>query len=64
MLKENKVLTLLRLDSCELGSKDLCEVCEAVAVNTKLTSLDLSKNKFDDESVAHLGKYVTNYCTH
>ena len=56
MLKENKVLTSLRLDSCGLGPGGLCVVLSAVGMNTTLTSLDLSENKFDDQSIASLGK--------
>ena len=56
MLKENKVLTSLGLYDCELGPGDLCVVLSAVGMNTTLTSLDLSGNKFDDQSIASLGK--------
>ena len=56
MLRENKVLTSLRLVSCRLGPEGVSEVCNAVGMNTTLTSLDLSENKFDDQSIASLGK--------
>ena len=58
MLRENKVLTSLRLWGCELGPGDLCAVLSAVGMNTTLTSLDLSLNKFDDQSIASLGKLL------
>ena len=58
MLRENKVLTSLRLVSCELAPHGVSEVCNAVGMNTTLTSLDLSENKFDDQSIANLGKYM------
>ena len=56
MLRENKVLTSLRLWCCELGPHGVSEVCNAVGMNTTLTSLDLSQNTFDDQSIASLGK--------
>ena len=56
MLRENTVLTSLGLDSCGLGPGDLCVVLSAVGMNTTLTSLDLSLNEFDDQSIASLGK--------
>ena len=56
MLRENKVLTSLGLDGCELSPDGLCKVFKAVGMNTKLTSLHVSRNKFDDQSVA-IGKY-------
>ena len=56
MLRENKVLTSLGLRDCGLGLHGVSEVCNAVGMNTTLTSLDLSDNKFDDQSIASLGK--------
>ena len=56
MLRANKVLTSLVLWECELSPGDLCVVLSAVGMNTTLTSLDLSFNKFDDQSIASLGK--------
>lgn len=56
MLRKNTVLTSLELRFCELGPEGLCEVCEAVGVNTTLISLDLTENMFDDQSVESLGK--------
>ena len=58
MLRKYKVLSSLVLDDCGLCSKGICEVCNAVGMNTTLTSLDLSWNKFDDQSIASLGKYM------
>ena len=56
MLRVNKVLTSLRLGHCGLGPHGVSEVCNAVGMNTTLTSLDLSGNEFDDQSIASLGK--------
>ena len=56
MLTKNNVLTSLKVANCTLGPKGLCEVCRAIAMNTTLTLLDLSMNKFDEQSVASLGK--------
>ena len=56
MLRANKVLTSLGLVSCALDPGDLCVVLSAVGMNTTLTSLDLSYNKFNDQSIASLGK--------
>ena len=58
MLRENRFLTLLDLQDCGLGPVGLCEVCNALEVNTTLTSLDLSRNTFDDKSIASLGKLL------
>ena len=57
-LRENKVLTSLKLKLCGLGPVDLSEVLRAVESNTTLTSLYLSCNKFDDQSIASLGKLL------
>lgn len=56
VLKENKVLSSLELQHCELDQDHLCKVCNSVEANTTLTSLSLSGNKFNDHSVASLGK--------
>ena len=58
MIIENKVLTSLHLGVCGLGPKGLCEVCSALGVNTTLTSLNLSVNTFDDQSIASVGKLL------
>ena len=58
MLRKNKALTSLQLVGCLLGPEDLCEVLRAVTMNTTLTSLDLSENMFDDQSIASLGKLL------
>ena len=55
MLRENKVLTSLVLKDSELGPEG---VCKAFGMNTTLTSLILSRNKFDDQSIACLGKLL------
>ena len=57
ILRENKVLTTLRLRLCGLGPSGLCEVFDAVRVNTTLAKLDLTETTFDDQSIASLGKY-------
>ena len=56
MLRENKVLTSLELRDLGLGPHGVSEVCNAVGMSTTLTSLDLSENKFDDQSIASLGE--------
>ena len=56
MLRVNKVLTSLRLVNWGLGPHGVSEVCNAVGMNTTLTSLDLTWNMFDDQSIASLGK--------
>ena len=58
MLRGNKVLTLLKLRNCDIGPERLSELCRALEVNTTLTKLDLSRNKFDDHSLASLGKLL------
>ena len=65
MLRENKALTSLDLSNCELGPEGLCEVCNAVTMNTTLTSLNLSVYRFDDQSIASLGMLLIIYsCTY
>ena len=56
MLKKNKVLKSLELLNCELGREGLSKLCRAIRGNTALTSLNLSQNKFDDQSTTSLGK--------
>ena len=56
MLRKNKVLTSLELKGCGLGPVGLRVVLSAIGMNTTLTSLDLSGNKFDNQSIASLGK--------
>ena len=58
MLRENKVLTSLGLRDCGLGPHGVSEVFRADGMNTTLTSLDLSENTFDDQSIASLGKQL------
>eukprot|EP00731_Ephydatia_muelleri_P034629 Em0069g4a len=55
MLRENKMLTTLGLRRCGLGPEGLCEVCNAVRMNTTLTYIDLSENRFDDQNITCLG---------
>ena len=56
MLRQSKVLTKLKLKSCGLGPEGICEVCDAIRMNTMLTSIDLSENKFEGQSIISLGK--------
>ena len=56
MLQHNKVLTTLALGLCGLGPEGINEVCDAIRMNTVLTSIDLSYNKFKGHSIATLGK--------
>ena len=58
MLRGNKVLSSLILQGCGIGPEGLSELCSALEVNTTLTELDLSKNVFDDHSLASLGKLL------
>ena len=58
MLRRNKVLTSLKLWKCGIGPEGLSELCSALEVNTTLTVLDLSNNRFDDHSLASLGKVL------
>ena len=58
MLTENKVLTKLRLENCGLGPEGLFDVCDVIRMNTTLTSLDLSRNTFDEQSIPSLGMVV------
>ena len=58
MLRENKVLTSLTLRKCGLSVNGLCEICNALGVNTALSSLNLSENMFDEQSIACLGKLL------
>ena len=58
MLRENKILTSLGLNRFGLRPKGLCEVLRAVGMSTTLTSLDLTENTFDDQSIASLGKLL------
>ena len=56
MLRKNQVLKTLALMDCGIGPDGLCKVCSAVGMNSTLTSLDLSFNKFDMQSITSLGK--------
>ena len=58
MLTENEVLTSLELDNCGLGPDGIIEVCDVIRMNTTLTSLDLSRNRFDEQSIPSLGMVV------
>ena len=59
MLARNKVLTTLGIFKCGIRAEGLFELCDVLKVNTTLTSLDLSDNKFDDaNSIDCLGKLV------
>ena len=56
MLQENKAITDLKLSNCGLGQEGLFEVCDVIRMNTVLTSLNLSTNKFNGQSLVSLGK--------
>ena len=58
MLRGNKVLTSLKLQDCGIGPEGLSELCSALEVNTTLTKLDLSANRFDGHSLASLCKLL------
>ena len=59
MLRGNKVLTSLQLESCGIGPKGLSKLCSALEVNTSLTEIGLeSNNMFDYRSLASLGKLL------
>eukprot|EP00731_Ephydatia_muelleri_P004597 Em0002g773a len=55
MLKKNNTLKELNLYLCHLQPKGLEEVIKGVQVNTKLESLDLSRNTIDNKRASCLG---------
>ena len=55
MLRGNKVLTSLKFKGCGIRPESLSELCSALEVNTTLTELNLSDNRFDDHSLAIFG---------
>ena len=58
-LRESKMLTSFGLRECGLGLEGLSEVCSSAEIGmSSLTSLDLSKNKFDKQSIASLGELL------
>ena len=54
MIQDNKFLTSLVLVSCGLGPEDISEVCDAIRMNTVLTSIDLLGNTFEGQSIISL----------
>ena len=56
MLKENNTLTKLNLWGCKLQPEGLEEVIKGVQVNSKLETLDLSRNTIDNKRASCLGK--------
>ena len=61
MLRENKVLTSLRLElggpgGVHIGPEGLCQLYSALAVNNSLTELYLFRSVFGDRSIDQLGK--------
>ena len=60
MLKENNTLKKLNLWRCGLQPEGLEEVFKGVQVNTKLETLQLSRNTIDVKSASCLDK---NACT-
>ena len=64
MLRGNKVLTSLNLGNCDIGPEGLSELCSALEVNTTLTELNLTCNKFDDHRLASLGRLLHNHSSY
>ena len=61
MIQENKVLTSLELDACRLSPESISEVCDAIRMNSVLTSLNLSYSTFEGQSINSLGKnFITS----
>ena len=56
MIIDNRVLTSLGLARCGLCPEGISEICDAIRMNTVLTSLDLSFNTFNGQSITSLGK--------
>ena len=55
-LRENTVLTELRLVDCDIDAEEISQLAQALHVNTTLRVLDLSHNTINSESAEHLGK--------
>lgn len=67
MLRKNKFLRSLEIVSCKLSPENVCEFCSALQVNTTLTSLDLSWNMLDHQSIASLFTLLQQWyhaCSH
>ena len=55
-LRENTVLTELRLRRCHIDAEGLSHLAQALCVNTTLSVLSLSENTVDSQGAGHLGK--------
>ena len=55
-LRENTVLTELRLGGCSIGAKGIFRLAQALRVNTTLRVLDLEGNTVGSQGARHLGK--------
>ena len=63
MIQDNRVLTKLALQSCDIGEEGISKVCDAIRMNTVLRSLNLSQNTFNGQSITSLGKmFITSSC--
>ena len=61
MIRQNNVLTSFELDACRLSPEGISEVCDAIRMNSVLTSLNLSYNTFEGQSLNSLGKnFITS----
>ena len=56
VLRENTVLTELRLYNCHIEVEGMSHLAPALCVNTTLTVLNLSGNTVVSQGVEHLGK--------
>ena len=57
-LKENSILTELRLESCGLSKEGTTQLAEVLKSIPSLSVLDLSFNDVGAETADHLGKYL------
>ena len=55
-LRENTVLTELKLVYCDIDAEGISHLAQALHVNTTLRVLNLSFNTINSESAEHLGK--------
>ena len=55
-LRENTVLTELRLWRCGIDAEGISHLAQALRVNTTLKVLDLSHNTVGSQGAEHLGK--------
>ena len=55
-LRENTVLSELRLVKCDIDTEGISHLAQALCVNTTLRVLNLSWNTVDSQGAEHLGK--------